>query len=311
MSTFSPIIWIHCPRIRFAVTLDQIGGHTDRRTLQRSRRCQVAVRRADSQGGRWLFDVVSTGPERSGGPYRVRVRISPRTRNPDSSKLGDKDIEVSCSCPAWRFWGSDYWSKARRYLWRPSDSIPNMFPDWPKPGRGYSDGSFPDVRDPQGSRGSCKHVAAVLRLMRGYWAPSGGEKKPGERQPFKVQHPGASARVFWSKLGISDMRAYLADRYEGTFTDIEMADATAEALNEWYDEPEAFERVRTSVRPAQDDIMFDDVLRDIGRSVRRKTRFLEMFEDEIAAGRAPMEEAAEEEEDEGEGIGPDIGSERG
>lgn len=287
-----PTIWVNCRSRRVALTVDQIGGRTDTETRRRGRRIQVVVRRSDAENGRWLFDAVTVGGERSGGPYRCRVRISPHTKNPESSRLSDKDIEVSCSCPAWRFNGPDYWSKVRRYLWTPTDNVPNLFPDWPKPGRGYSDGSFPRVRDPRGRHGSCKHVVAVLNLIKDYWAPTGGG-----RAPFRPQRPSATPRAFWGKLGIPDIAAYMRERYEGAVTAAQIADATAEALNEWYDE-ELFERSRNTVRPTQDEIMFDDVLREIGRNDRRKTKFLELFEDEIGAGREVREEEHEPEEPE-------------
>ena len=285
-----PIIWVDGPTRRIALTLDQVDSRTDGADRRRGRRCQVSVRRSDAENGRWLFDVLSVGP-RSGGPYRVRARISPHTRNPDSSRLSEKDVELSCSCPAWRFNGPDYWSGVMRYLWRPTDSIPNLFPGWPKPGRSYSDGSFPEIRDPNGRHGACKHVAAVLRIIKDYWAPPGGQGRP-----FQPQVPGVTPRAFWGKLGVPDIRAYLEEQYEGRFTDTQLAEATVEALNEWYDEPGLFERARSSIRPAED-VMFDDVLREIGRSGRKKEKFLELFEEEVSAGRELVEhEEAEDEE---------------
>lgn len=286
-------IWVNGPTRRIALTVEQIGGRTDTGDRQRGRRCQVSVRRSDPQNGRWLFDVVTPGPERRGGPYRVRARISPHTRNPASNRLADKDLEVSCSCPAWRFNGPDYWSRVRRYLWQPTDNIPNLFPDWPKPGRGYSDGSFPRVRDPQGRRGACKHASAVLRIMRDFWAPT------GEGAEFKPTLPGTSPKAFWSKLGVPDIRAYMEGEYEGQFTDVQMAEATAEAINQWYDEPGLFKRVGPSIRPTQNDVLFDDVLRELGRTKKRKMKFLELFDDEVSAGRKPVEAEANDEEAEG------------
>lgn len=294
----SPIIWVDCPTRRMALTLDQIDSRTDGADRRRARQIQISVRRSDAENGRWLFDALTVG-SRSGGPYRCRVRISPHTRNPDSSRLSEKDVEVSCSCPAWRFNGPDYWSGVMRYLWRPTDNIPNLFPGWPKPGRSYSDGSFPEVRDPNGRHGVCKHVSAVLRIIKDYWAPSGGRGKP-----FQPQVPGVSPKAFWGKLGIPDIRTYLEGQYEGRFTDTQLAEATVEALAEWYDEPDLFERVQSSIRPAQD-VMFDDVLREIGRSGRRKQKFLELFEAEVATGREPV--TVEEPVDVEDEVEPDEG----
>ncbi len=114
---------------------------------------------------------------------------------------------------------------------------------------------------------------------------------------MKTQLPGVSPKSFWGKLGIPDIRAYLEERYQGSFTDSQIAEATAESLNEWYDDPGLFERARSNIRPAEE-VMFDEVLREIGRNDRRKTRFLELFEDEVSAGRDSVEEEDEQPEDE-------------
>ena len=94
---------------------------------------------------------------------------------------------------------------------------------------------------------------------------------------MKTQLPGVAPKAFWGKLGIPDIRAYLEERYEGTFADSQIAEATVEALNEWYDEPGLFERTRSNIRPAEE-VMFDDVLREIGRNDRRKAKFLELLQ---------------------------------
>jgi hypothetical protein len=129
--------------------------------------------------------------------------------------------------------------------------------------------------------------------MRDFWAPT------GEGAEFKPTLPGTSPKAFWSKLGVPDIRAYMEGEYEGQFTDVQMAEATAEAINQWYDEPGLFKRVGPSIRPTQNDVLFDDVLRELGRTKKRKMKFLELFDDEVSAGRKPVEAEANDEEAEG------------
>jgi len=117
---------------------------------------------------------------------------------------------------------------------------------------------------------------------------------------MKTQLPGVSPRSFWGKLGIPDIQAYLEERYQGNFADSQIAEATVESLNEWYDEPDLFERSRSNIRPTGE-VMFDEVLREIARNDRRKTRFLELFEDEVSSGRDPVEDGEQPEGEQPEG----------
>ena len=206
----NPTIYVHGLTVRFAMTLEEIAGRAPGQTRRKSGQVSVVVRRADPRTGRWLFDAVTVGPDRSGGPYRVRVRVAKETRNPESERLLEKDIEVSCSCPAWRFWGSDYWASVHRYLWAPGSNVPNFFPDWPKPGRSFSDRSYPGLRDPGGQNGICKHVAAALGQMRDYAVPAPAvspEDRPGQPRP------GTASDNLWRKLGAADIKSYMQDKY--------------------------------------------------------------------------------------------------
>ena len=289
----SPIIYVYGAVRRFAMTLEEIAGRASGGTHRKSGQVSVVVRRADPRTGRWLFDAVTVAPDRSGGPYRVRVRVARKTRNPESERLLDKDIEVSCSCPAWRFWGSDYWASVHRYLWAPTSNVPNFFPDWAKPGRSFSDRSYPRLRDPEGENGICKHVAAVLGQMRDYAVPPPAvspEDRPGQPRP------GTASDNLWRKLGASDIKSYMQDKYGVAIAPPEVAEATADALNQWYDNPNMFESLpgQDAVRPTQDRVMFDDVLRDMGQGDKRED-FLRVFE-ETAMRRRGREQPTEQPE---------------
>ena len=300
----NPTIYVHGLTVRFAMTLEEIAGRAPGQTRRKSGQVSVVVRRADPRTGRWLFDAVTVGPDRSGGPYRVRVRVARETRNPESERLLEKDIEVSCSCPAWRFWGSDYWASVHRYLWAPGSNVPNFFPDWPKPGRSFSDRSYPGLRDPGGQNGICKHVAAALGQMRDYAVPAPAvspEDRPGQPRP------GTASDNLWRKLGAADIKSYMQDKYGVAFAPPEVAEATADALNRWYDNPNMFESLpgQDAVRPMQDRVMFDDVLRDMGRA-DRKEEFLRVFEEAAMKRRGRVQQPAEQPEvGEPEEVGPE------
>lgn len=64
-------------------------------------------------------------------------------------RTSSEDVRVSCSCNFWQWQGPEYWAHTRGYLY----------------GAARSDLSFPDVRDPQGNNGACKHVIAVLKTL--------------------------------------------------------------------------------------------------------------------------------------------------
>lgn len=119
---------------------------------QRAKKCTATLKRADIPNLRWLFSV-----DCGNGPKVVRIKA---VRGKNVTRLGKMDIDLSCSCPAWRWLGPEHHSKREEYL----DGEP----------RGTA--SVPVIRDPQGVNRVCKHVAAVLSLTRGWEIPKKKDK---------------------------------------------------------------------------------------------------------------------------------------
>lgn len=73
----------------------------------------------------------------------------------DELPLPEKEVQVMCTCDAWKYWGSDFHAKDRNYKMKELRAKP-------------SDGSFPVKRDPKGKNLVCKHVYLCLRrLLKG------------------------------------------------------------------------------------------------------------------------------------------------
>jgi hypothetical protein len=107
---------------------------------ERARQCSVSLKRADVKNLRWIFSV-----DHGNGPKVVKVKAF-RERSPNITKLSKMDLDLSCSCQAWRFLGPEHHAKTEDYL----DGKP----------RGTA--SVPVIRDQEMHNFVCKHVAAVL-----------------------------------------------------------------------------------------------------------------------------------------------------
>jgi len=127
--------------VRVAVRLSEIRDACKEDIHSRAGGLKVKLRRSDARNALWLFDV-----QGSKDPYRVKVKAVRRGNVKDIKKL---DLLVSCGCPFWRWQGPEHWAKQQGYLYG-------------KP-RGLA--TKPDVKDPEGRHGACKHVLAVFNLI--------------------------------------------------------------------------------------------------------------------------------------------------
>ena len=106
---------------------------------QKAQGLQVKLVRANAKNLVWLFDVKGSEPK----PYRVKLKAIPSGNVRDINKM---DVLVSCTCPYWQWQGPEHWADTKGYLYG-------------KP-RGTAD--KPNVKDPSGDHGACKHVLACL-----------------------------------------------------------------------------------------------------------------------------------------------------
>jgi len=129
-------------RTKIALRLDSIVTGLNPRVTRRSKRCAVKLKRHDARNLRWLLAV------NCGNVPRV-VKIK-GMRDGRITKLSKMDLDLTCSCPAWRWQGPEHHSQREDYL----DGKP----------RGTA--SVPVIRDPRMINRVCKHVAAVLAHVK-------------------------------------------------------------------------------------------------------------------------------------------------
>lgn len=140
--------------VRVASTAEQILSGLDPKFQQRAKACSADLKRADLKNMRWVFAV-----DCGNGVKAVKIRaIRPRS---NVTAFGRMDLELSCSCPAWRWLGPEFHAKGEGYLL-----------DKPQ-----GTASTPDVKDPERDNRVCKHVAAALAVARGWTLPKAKAKK--------------------------------------------------------------------------------------------------------------------------------------
>jgi len=139
-------------RIKTALRLEAIVDGLNPEFKQRAGLCSVATKRVSTKNLRWILSV-----DCGNGAKVVKVK---GFRNKTITKLSKMDLDLSCSCPAWRWLGPEFHSKTEDYL----DGKP----------RGTA--SVPVIRDPTGVNRVCKHVAAVLAHIK-KWDVAKAKKK--------------------------------------------------------------------------------------------------------------------------------------
>lgn len=81
------------------------------------------------------------------GKYMVKFKSSPKSAFQEN--VYAMDTEISCTCPAWKWWGAQYWSQDFDYEYGNKKAVP-----------------APKVNDPNMQNGLCKHAVAVIRYAR-------------------------------------------------------------------------------------------------------------------------------------------------
>ena len=133
--------------VRTSARMEDLLTGLNPQVKEKGAACSVTVRRVDAGNLRWIFAV-----DCGNGAKVVRLKAH---RDKTIVKLSRMDLDVSCSCPAWKWLGPEFHAKGDAYL----DGKP----------RGTA--STPDVKDPQRHNRVCKHVAAVLGHIRGWDVP--------------------------------------------------------------------------------------------------------------------------------------------
>lgn len=107
----------------------------------------VKLKKVDAKNSMWTFEVKGSKEN-----YKVRIKASPKGNIRDLGKL---DVVVSCSCPFWQWQGPEHHATQKGYLY----------------GKPVGTAAAPEVKDPEGTHGACKHVLAVLKQVSTYSLP--------------------------------------------------------------------------------------------------------------------------------------------
>jgi len=135
-------------RVRVASTADQILAGLDAKIQQKAAKCSATLKRADIKNLRWVFAV-----DCGNGVKAVKMKaVRPKA---NVTAFGKMDLELTCSCPAWKWLGPEFHAKREKYLL-----------DKPQ-----GTASTPDTKDPERDNRVCKHVAAALAIARGWTLP--------------------------------------------------------------------------------------------------------------------------------------------
>lgn len=135
-------------RVKVALRSNAILEGLDPNIIKRSQTCVASLKRADPKKLRWIISVDCGNVPRFVGIKAFR----PKT---NVTKISLMDLDLKCSCPAWRWQGAEHHSKREDYL----DGKP----------RGTA--SVPVIRDPEGIKRVCKHVRAALDLIKDWTVP--------------------------------------------------------------------------------------------------------------------------------------------
>lgn len=137
--------------VRSAATMADIASQTGPAVHEKVSGVKLALNRSDPKRGIWSFRAAGS----KGDTYIVRIK---GIKERGISKLSTARVQVSCTCPFFRWQGPEHWAKKNSYLY----------------GKPEGTASKPDVKDPKGQHWACKHIIKALQTCRTYRMASEG-----------------------------------------------------------------------------------------------------------------------------------------
>ncbi|MDD5650071.1 MAG: hypothetical protein PHF86_14570 [Candidatus Nanoarchaeia archaeon] len=159
------------PFAKLAMSAGELLFKTNQKSIKYAKGCVATTKRNDPKNGRWMFSV-KCHQTKSKGPYDVRFKLL--GTGPKTQGMLGREVEISCNCNAWKYNGADFNALDKDYSERQ-----------------YSDGTAPNIRDPQRRYLICKHVAASIPLFKRFIVPDQfkgpqkGPVKPTLKVPVK------------------------------------------------------------------------------------------------------------------------------
>ena len=117
------------------------------KTVERAKKCSVALKRADGKNMRWIFSV-----DAGNGVKMVKLWLVRKKGVVDPTKM---DAKFTCNCKAWRWLGPEYHAKSEEYL----------------NGTPIGTASEPNIKDPERINKVCKHVSATIDYVKNWRLP--------------------------------------------------------------------------------------------------------------------------------------------
>jgi hypothetical protein len=165
-----PLLARQASHDKSAITLWQLRVQTSPFSKQYVPGCVPRLLRTENKRARWLLNVKCAKKDSYLRGWTVRLKVEPGK----GRKMITRDVLVSCSCPAWRYWGADYNAAGNGYSQAVRARI-NL-------DRG--------IRDPGRTYLICKHVYTVGFLVRGWAVPYAFEGEVQRRyreKPVEVE----------------------------------------------------------------------------------------------------------------------------
>lgn len=113
-----------------------------------SPKCTVKEMRKDAENRTWSYLVRGNKKDSDPRGHVVYIQLG---KDPKEKNIQKLPVKVACSCPFWKWYGPDYNSKQKKYLY--------------EDGHNRSNGQAPNIRDPGRKNKICKHVYAVGKVF--------------------------------------------------------------------------------------------------------------------------------------------------
>jgi len=113
---------------------------------------RIIENKSNPKTGHWEFITGSKGNR-----YNTIFQFIPKGDETDLRKL---DVQVSCNCNSWFYWGAQYNAFMEHYLYGPA----NVHAPYAPPGK-HININAPKKRDPKGEFLVCKHIVSCIPIL--------------------------------------------------------------------------------------------------------------------------------------------------
>ena len=184
-----------------AISLRELHKANDDKTNKRALNCKTfAINYIKRNPDRYIFLVKCKESYSSMSGHIVSLLFS----KDNGIYPLEADAKIKCSCPAWKFWGSDYQSTTQGY-WLDTREF-----------------RYPIIRDPRQEHKICKHVARVRLDLRNKTFNTLDRKKhliqAAELLPVaRIEDCSEAIKGFFARNELPDVDIFINGLDENTF----------------------------------------------------------------------------------------------